>query len=274
MKRTLKEVSIKDIRIDGGTQARVDVDPHWVHGMVDNMKNDVVYDAVEARFDGTCYWLTDGFHRYHAYLQLGIKNIEVLYLPGTQFDAQLDALAANDKHGKPLTRADKEKKVRMALENPLIEDKSDYAIAKLCKVSRSFVGAVRDPKIKEKQAEAKKQHYLKKDKNIGENTEENDEKRSPTTLSKPETPNLQEGLGPDAAEIEANERAFQADQAIMYELLESDDALATAHQEIKRLNLLNAQYEVRINALNSERNEAIKMVKKLQKELDKLKGKK
>jgi septal ring factor EnvC (AmiA/AmiB activator) len=60
----------------------------------------------------------------------------------------------------------------------------------------------------------------------------------------------------------------------MYKLLESDDALATAHEEIKRLNLRNAQLETRLHGLMNERNEAIKMVKDLQKQLDKLKVKK
>jgi hypothetical protein len=38
------------------------------------------------------------------------------------------------------------------------------------------------------------------------------------------------------------------------------------------LNHLNAQLEIRIKGLMNERNDAIKMVKRLQKELDKLKS--
>ena len=68
--------------------------------------------------------------------------------------------------------------------------------------------------------------------------------------------------------------ALIADQEAMYKLLDSDDALATAHEEIKRLNYLNAQLETRLHGLMNERNEAVKMVKKLQKENDKLKAKK
>ena len=66
MKRVLKMVSLTDIRIDGKTQARKNIDPHWVLGMVENMKIGIIYDPVQARFDGSTYWLTDGFHRYHA----------------------------------------------------------------------------------------------------------------------------------------------------------------------------------------------------------------
>ena len=70
------------------------------------------------------------------------------------------------------------------------------------------------------------------------------------------------------------ERALQADVDAMYKLLESDDVLKTAHEEVKRLNYLTAQQEIRIHGLMNERNEAVKMLKKLQKENDKLKAKK
>ena len=60
----------------------------------------------------------------------------------------------------------------------------------------------------------------------------------------------------------------------LHKMLEADDALKFAHEEIQRLNLRNSQLEMRINALMNERNAAVDMVKKLQKENDKLKGKK
>ena len=60
----------------------------------------------------------------------------------------------------------------------------------------------------------------------------------------------------------------------MYKLLESDDALATAHAEIKRLNHLNSQLEIQVRGLMNQSNVQIKMIKQLQKENDKLKGKK
>ena len=50
--------------------------------------------------------------------------------------------------------------------------------------------------------------------------------------------------------------------------------MATAHVEIKRLNHLNAQLELRLHGLMNEKNEAVKMVKQLQKDNEKLKAKK
>jgi hypothetical protein len=272
MKRALKAVKVIEIRIDGGTQSRINIDPHWVHEMVDNMKNDVEYPPIESRFDGVCYWLTDGFHRYHAYMQLGIKQIEVAYLPGTQFDAQLDSYKANAKHGKPRTRADKIKAVESALANPLIQDKTDYAISKICEVSRSFVAAVRDPAKKQKQIDAKKQHIVKKAQEIRENdNKKEDEKRSQTTLLAPEP--IPGSEGPDESELIANQKKHEADMEMIANLLDSDDKMKHLFDENTRLTHL-VMKDLRIKELMNEKNTAVKMVKSLQKQLDDKKAKK
>lgn len=83
--------------------------------------------------------------------------------------------------------------------------------------------------------------------------------------------------GPDDAELAADEAAAKADQEIMAKLLDSDDALATAHAEITRLNAVVAGLQQRVNGLLNEKAEAIKLAKKeankaarLQKELDRV----
>jgi peptidoglycan hydrolase CwlO-like protein len=59
----------------------------------------------------------------------------------------------------------------------------------------------------------------------------------------------------------------------MHKLLESNDALKEAHTEIERLNKEIAHLKIQNEGLMNERNSAVNMVKKLQKEIDKLKGK-
>jgi ParB-like chromosome segregation protein Spo0J len=275
MKRTNKEVGMNEIRIDGGTQSRVSIDPHWIAEIVENIKNDVVYPPVKARFDGVDYWLTDGFHRYHAYIQLGLKRIEVAYLPGSVADARKDSYGANSDHGKPRTREDKIKAVESALADPDIENKTDYEIAKICNVSRPFVGAIRDPKIKEKQAENYQKHVLKKSNTIRENTEEKDEKRNSITLSDEvvaEKP--QEGDVPDDAELLANQKKHEADLDRLANFLDADDKMKHLYEENQRLASQVVMKDLRIKELMNEKREAIKMVKDLQKQLDKLKAKK
>jgi len=83
-------------------------------------------------------------------------------------------------------------------------------------------------------------------------------------------PSILDGTEPSEDELKANEMAMQADLDALNKLLEADDALATAHAEIKRLNYLVAQKEVRIAAIMKEKSECIKLCKSLQSQLDKI----
>jgi ParB-like chromosome segregation protein Spo0J len=87
-------------------------------------------------------------------------------------------------------------------------------------------------------------------------------------------PSILDGNTPDDEELKANELAMKADMDAITKLLESDDALATAYKDIKRLNHLVAQKDVRIASIMREKSECIKLCQSLQKENDKLKGKK
>jgi hypothetical protein len=265
MRETMKIIDINLIRIDGGTQFRLVIDQPTVYTYLEAMKEGAEFPQMDTTFDGATHWLTDGFHRYHAYKLLGIKEIEINYVLGTQRDAQIAALKANGKHGKPLTNEDKRYKVKKALEIEGFDKVSDSEIAKMCDVSKTFVSAIRRPEVKEKQKQNIEKHFAKKD-------NKNETDRSLTTT--PQKVGVSDsGISPDDEEMKATELAIQADQEVMYKLLESDDALATAHEEIKRLNLRNAQLETRLHGLMNERNEAVKMVKDLQKQLDKLRAK-
>ena len=267
----MRKVSLNDIRIDGGTQGRVVIDQQHVYHMVEMMKEGYEFDPIDTNFDGATYWLVDGFHRYHAYKLLGIKEVTVKYVPGTMEEAVIRSYGVNARHGLPRSYEDKKKVVMDALANPLLKDKSNYEIAKICVVSQPFVAGIKDPEKKQKQKEAK-------EKNIKKKAEELNTETPPDTnlISNQKVPVVDSTVGeaPDEDELKANELAMQADLDALNKLLESDDALATAHAEIKRLNYLNAQLDVRLHGLMNERNEAVKLCKKLQKENDKLKGKK
>ena len=261
----MKIVDINSIRIDGGTQCRVVIDQPTVYTYLEAMKEGDEFPLMETVFDGATHWLTDGFHRYHAYKLLGIKEIEVKSKSGVLRDAQIEALKANSTHGKQLTNEDKRNKVKMALEIEGFDKLSDSEIAKICEVSKTFVSSIRRPEVKEKQKQNVEKHYSGK-------VAKNESDRSSTTT--PQQVGVSDsGIAPDEEEMKATELAIQADQEMMYKLLESDDALATAHEEIKRLNLRNAQLETRLHGLMNEKNEAVKMVKDLQKQLDKLRAK-
>ena len=88
----------------------------------------------------------------------------------------------------------------------------------------------------------------------------------------PEKPILTQYYGPDEAELKANEMALQADIEAMNKLLEADDALATAHAEIKRLNLAYAQLDIRFKGLMNEKSAAVHLLQKSQREVKMLRS--
>jgi ParB-like chromosome segregation protein Spo0J len=269
----METIALDKLRLDGNTQMRVVLDQTTVYRYRDDMQDGDKFPALEATFDGKHYWLTGGFHRWHAMKLLDAKEATVIVEKGSQKDAIKKALLQNHGHGLPLTNKDKRKKVEEALAICDEKDPSDYAIAKMCHLSRSFVAAVRNPEVAEKQKAAMQRHVKKKANESKQNidSKENEdfsdsEKRSLTTLSSPDT-----GATPDDEEMQATELAEVANREAMHKLLDSDDALRTAHDEIKRLNHINAQMQMRLKGLMNERNAAVDMVKKLQKKLDQLK---
>ena len=251
----MKVLKFSQIRIDGGTQMRVSINQDKVSEYAEKMREDAKFPPIKATFDGTVYWLYDGFHRYFASQSVGDTTIEVDYKPGTMEDAQDLALKANNEHGLPRTNDDKRKAVETALSYERHAKKSDREIGRLCDVSHTLVASVRNPEIKKQQAK----NYVKHLQKIVADIEEsgNNSTADPKVV-------LTQDYGPDEQELKANELAQQADLDALNKLLESDDALATAHAEVTRLNHLVAQLQVRISVLMREKNSAIDMVKEYQ----------
>jgi ParB-like chromosome segregation protein Spo0J len=254
----MKVLKFSQIRIDGGTQMRVSINQDKVAEYAEKMRESAKFPPIKATFDGTVYWLYDGFHRYFAAQSAGFTTIEVDYKPGTMEDAQDLALRANNEHGLPRTNEDKRKSVETALSYERHAKKSDREIARLCDVSHTLVAAVRNPEIRKQQAKNYVKHL---EKVVAEDSGNNSTGNNSTPDPKVE---LTQDYGPDEQELKANELAQQADLEAMNKLLESDDALATAHAEVKRLNHLVSQLQVRISVLMREKNSAIDMVKEYQ----------
>ena len=89
----------------------------------------------------------------------------------------------------------------------------------------------------------------------------------------PERPRLTEDYGQNEEELKAMELREQADRDLLYKMLETDDALAAAVEENKRLNYLNAHMEVRIAALMNEKNACVTQIKRLERQLAMKSGK-
>jgi len=142
-----RQLLVESTRIDGKTQSRERINEETVKEYAEAMqappgsRPSPAWPPVTVFFDGTEYWMADGFHRLLAMKQIGRKNIVADVEKGTREDAAWAACAANKTHGLRRTNADKRKTVTMALK--LHPEKSNRAIAEHCGVSDMFVGSVR-----------------------------------------------------------------------------------------------------------------------------------
>jgi ParB-like chromosome segregation protein Spo0J len=138
-----EKILLTKIRLDGGTQPRKELDDSLVQHYTEAMLEGKEFPPVDLHFDGKHYWLSDGFHRWHAHKRAGYKEINAIVRQGTKRDAFIASLAANAEHGKPRSAEEARNVVRLALEDIELGELSDAQIANVCKVSKMTVGRVR-----------------------------------------------------------------------------------------------------------------------------------
>lgn len=131
------------IRIDGGTQMRAELSEATVAEYAERMADGEPFPPVVAFFDGSTYWLADGFHRYHASRKASKTHVECDVRKGTRRDAVLFAAGANWSHGLRRSNADKRKAVEALLADEEWRGWSDRAIALACGVSNDLVSRTR-----------------------------------------------------------------------------------------------------------------------------------
>ncbi len=139
----LVSLDVRKVRIDGGTQVRLQIDPSVVEEYVDRICSGDVFPPIVVFFDGQDHWLADGFHRFRACCQLRRAAVECRLLAGTRRDAILFALKANNTHGLRRTNTDKRHAVELVLADEEWAKRSDRWIADVCGVGRDLVGEVR-----------------------------------------------------------------------------------------------------------------------------------
>ena len=138
-----QKLDIDKIRIDGGTQVRSEIDNETVAEYAEAMEEGDEFPSIVVFHDGSDYWLGDGFHRYHATRRVGFVEIMADVRKGTLREARRYAIAANRKHGKRMTNADKRHAVTMCLEDAEWATWSDREIARECGVSNRFASNIR-----------------------------------------------------------------------------------------------------------------------------------
>src|SRR5690242_8250426 len=131
------------IRVDGGTQTRAAISDNAVREYADSMNNGAQFPPLIVFYDGTDYWLADGFHRFRAFAENGIDEIEADVRQGSRRDAVLYSVGANAEHGLPRTNEDKRRAVATMLCDEEWKQWSDREIARRCNVGNEMVSRLR-----------------------------------------------------------------------------------------------------------------------------------
>lgn len=269
-------LELNKIKIDGNTQSRVALSETVVDEYTQAMLDGVEFPPVVVFYDGSNYWLADGFHRYFAARKAGKTTILESINKGTINDAKLYSSGANSNHGLMRTNADKRNAVKMTAE--LCPDWSDRQIAKHCGVSVSLVGAVRRPEVAQKQNENRAVSEAKRYEECSRTTppENNTEisklpkEEQIAAIDKP-LPKKQEEPAPEYFEADDDELQKQlADLEIFYKICDEDDKVKVLVDENKQLKAENKTLRLRINGLMAEKEEAVKLVKSKQRQIDRL----
>ncbi len=135
------KLKLTDIRIDGGTQPRTEIDYELVHEYSESIES---LPPVIVFTDGATNWLADGFHRFHAHRKLELPTIEAEVKQGSLRDAILYSVGANAQHGKRRTNADKRKAVLTLLNDGEWARWSNREIARRCIVSSQYVDKIKN----------------------------------------------------------------------------------------------------------------------------------
>lgn len=283
-------VPLEKLRINGGTQPRVELNEAAVADYAETIRMAGNLPPVTVYFDGIDFWLADGFHRYHAHRAAGAMEIEAEVREGTRRDAVLFSVGANASHGLRRTNEDKRRSVQTLLDDAEWAAWSDNQIAKACGVSNHLVADVKaaltwtSPSEKSADRTYTTKHGTPTTMNtasIGKtkNTHESATDSAPETgivagpaaHLPPAVETEPENFGPSAQEIADSEKA-EADQlAYIKNLLDTeDDPLTKALTDVKK-------YRAEIEVLKWSRdghqnkaNELMRMVKSLQAKLKKL----
>jgi hypothetical protein len=137
----IKKLRLNEIRIDGGTQPRVEINNALVKEYADEIKIKKNFPPLDVFYDGKSYWLVDGFHRRHAYAREGVSQVDCQITEGTLEEARWASLSKNHAHGLRRTNEDKREAVKTALK--MKPELSDHALAEHCGVDHKTVATIR-----------------------------------------------------------------------------------------------------------------------------------
>lgn len=266
----MKTLNIKAIRIDGGTQSRVEINSDAVAEYADALTAGAGFPPVITFFDGVDHWLADGFHRFHAFNKIGIVSIDADVREGTQRDAMLFSFGANGTHGQRRTNADKRKAVASMLADSEWSKWSDNQIAKTAGVHHSTVAEHRKSLAESASEKPQERTYTNKHGTQSVMKTEGIGKAQPAEqLAPAPAPEPEDDGAPDAAELESFRAQEEAAAKTLQFMLASDDVAADLAARNTQLEAQIKLLELRIAGLQNSNTEYIRTIKSLQNKIKK-----
>jgi|SRR5581483_5841687 len=88
MKYKMTAITVTRLRLD--FQPAENLDEETICRYEEKLRHNRQLDPVIVRFDGTNYWLQDGFHRVEAAKRLGRKRLRAEIIPGSLADMETE----------------------------------------------------------------------------------------------------------------------------------------------------------------------------------------
>lgn len=139
----MAQIKLADIRIDGDTQVRLALDQDIVSQYAEHMRDGDSFPMITVFYDGSVYWLADGFHRYFATQMNALVSIEAEIRTGSLDEAQLYAYGANSKRGLTMSTDDNRNIILKMLKHPVWGQWTNAEISRHVGVSKMTVGRVK-----------------------------------------------------------------------------------------------------------------------------------
>jgi hypothetical protein len=140
----MQKLKLTSVQWDMELQPRSELRNDWVEEYATDVANGATFPAIVVFFDGTSYWLADGFHRLLAHRCAGFDTIKADVRKGTRRDALLHSVSANADHGHRRTNEDKRRAIDILLHDPEWSRWSDNEIARQVGVDHKTVAKRRE----------------------------------------------------------------------------------------------------------------------------------
>jgi len=287
----MKTLNLLNIRIDGGTQARAKLNQDVVAEYAEKMRDGEVFPPVTVFFDGSDYWLADGFHRYFGTKSNGKTSIDADVENGTVQEARKYSWKANSKRGLQLSSEDYKNIICEMYKDEETKKWSSRQIAEWVGVSHTYVSKIKNS-LETVVSENTEKKYINKHGKESVMKTEKIGKSKPKSKDKPKTTAPDLTMVKQEVVVELNEKIDELAQTVNVladentvmrdkiaigqwdaseiEKIDAEQRMADLREQIRVLEADNKAIRQSRDMFQNRNSELMKTVKALQSKLKKM----